>query len=187
MGREGDPRPGVRAGWRRGHPAFLLAAARLLWAPTRKSGRWEGRAGTGQRAAEASINFLGSSRLFRLLRFPSPVAPSSAPSPVLPARTSPAPLFRRSRGQQPEGPRPMPREGRDAVPGEGRCEGTRCRRGLQGGPRPSVLGGHTWCYRGSFDRCVASARLGGTNRPRPLAVTCSIPAGDRRCRLVVAR
>ncbi|CAN8184789.1 unnamed protein product, partial [Coccothraustes coccothraustes] len=84
----------------------------------------------------------------------------------------------------------------DAPGGEGRGTWGGAVRGyalprlaLQRGPRPLALGGHTLCYRGSFDRCVASARLGGTNRPRPLAapVTCSIPAGDRRCRLIVAR
>lgn len=55
--------------------------------------------------------------------FPSAVAPSSTPSPVPAGHSSPAPLSPR---EQPEGTRPMPRAGRDAVPEEGRCEGTRC-------------------------------------------------------------
>lgn len=159
------------------------------------------RAATGPRAKVREVEGAGRDRAeggrgryqlswlfssFSAPLFPSAVAPSSTPSPVPAGHSSPAPLSPR---EQPEGTRPMPRAGRDAVPEEGRCEGTRCLGRPAARAQPLALGGHTLCHRGSFDRCAASARLGGTNRPRPLAapVTCSIPAGDRRSRLIVAR
>lgn len=175
MGRVGTFGQGFGGDGGEGTRPFSLPPAR---APTPKSGRWEGRAGTGQGAAEAGINFLGSSRLFRLLCSPRQSPP---PRSCRPGRTSAAPLSARSR-----------RRGRGRCRGRGgtrylRRGGARARgapAGLRRRPGPVALGGHTLCCRGSFGHCVASARPGGTNRPR---VRCGIPAGDRRCRLTAAR
>lgn len=96
-----------------------------------------------------------------LLRPPGPAGPPPAPPRRLCLRGAGG-SSRRGRGR-------CPGRGGTRYLGRGGARARGASAGVQGGPRPLALGGRTLCYRGSFDHCVALARLGGTSRPRALA------------------